>query len=381
MNGEQMLLENRPEAGTESNAGAQPSAFPAVRRFMSDEDYYAQKRVEQGAERARLLAEAEPVASAIEKRLSQGFPVSRLLVEAGIKEPVLRYILDRRPPSPDETMRGGIQGIVQEGEWRAALGALAVWLRDEAERRRVPPGHADTPTFRAVYNVLVEAMDYGLLSVVIGAPGMGKSFAAQVLAGERPLSADEPGAVLVKLNEADRTHHQCIETMLKALRHDTHGEGGYAGLCRALRLGDLLILDEAQRLAECGNGSLVDVIRDLWEDTGAGIALIGNRRHMRGRTKIVGNDRYEAFLSRADVHNLASGNSAADVDAWMQWRGLTGKQLADQLTTLATSATAGERGNLRALAKLYEAAQRRQPGEVVTPATMIEALRLRGVKS
>lgn len=373
-----MLIENQPAAGAKISPDAEMNAFPKVRRFMTDEEYYEHCRAEREAEKARFIGEAEPVAAALEKRLNQGFPVSRLLVEAGITEPALRYILDRRPPAPDRSIHGTVQGVVTECEWRKVLAALAAWLRDEAERRRTPPGRADTPTFRAVYNILAEAMDYGLLSVVIGAPGMGKSFAAQVMAEERPRSFAHPGSVLVELREADRTPHQCIETILKAVRHGTHGEGGYAGLCRALRRGDLLILDEAQRLAECGNGGMVDVIRDLWEDTGAGFVLIGNRRHMRGRTKIVGNDRYEAFLSRADVHNLASGNTPADVDAWMQWRSLSGKQLADQLTKLATNPTAGEGGNLRALAKLYETAQRRRPGKAVTPDALIEVLKLRG---
>jgi DNA transposition AAA+ family ATPase len=371
MNEDQMLRENAPGVGVEPG-----SEFKAV-RFMSDQDYHDHLRAEREAKKARLLDEAEPVASAIERRLSQGFPVERLHREAYIEETALRYILDRRPPSPDATMRCGVQGILQEGEWRAALGALAQWLKDEAERRRAPPGHADTPTFRAVYNILTDAMARARLSVVIGAPGMGKSFAAQVLAGERPRSAEQPGAVLVPLKEADRTSHQCIESMLKAIRRDTHGQGGYAGLCRVLRPGDLLILDEAQRLAGCGAGSMVDVIRDLWEETGAGIVLIGNRRYMRGRSKIVGNDRYEAFLNRADVHDLAPRNSAADVYAWMEWRGLGGKQLADGLIKLVEGTAVEGRGNLRALADLYKSVQETmQGGEAVTPAALLEGLRL-----
>ncbi|MDT9106089.1 hypothetical protein RSW49_24445, partial [Escherichia coli] len=81
-------------------------------------EYYEHCRAEREAEKARFIGEAEPVAAALEKRLNQGFPVSRLLVEAGITEPALRYILDRRPPAPDRSIHGTVQGVVTECEWR-----------------------------------------------------------------------------------------------------------------------------------------------------------------------------------------------------------------------------------------------------------------------
>ena len=129
--------------------------------------------------------------------------------------------------------------------WNEALGTLANWLKEDARQRKSAPGHAPTPTLRAIYSVLVEAMDHALLPVIIGSYGIGKSYAAEVLVEERPRTPSQPGAVLVELRSEDNTVPKCIETVLRRLRHDSRGEGGYAALCRVLRPGDLLILDEA----------------------------------------------------------------------------------------------------------------------------------------
>lgn len=373
-----MLLENPPDMGTKAVADTENAPFPKVRRFMSDQEYYDYLSAKKEAEDAQWLVEVEPLVDALERRLHQENLFARVLVETGVKEEVLRALLDRRPP-----VKHGLTNLRSGDEpaFRDALGKLAAWLRGDAQRRKATPGHAPTPTLKAVYSILVEAMDYSLLSVIVGGPGMGKSFAAQTLVEERPRSIEQPGAVRVELSEDDRTVHKCIETLLKRLRHDTHGEGGYAGLCRALRPGDLLILDEAQRLATCGNGAMVEIVRDLWRDTGAGIVLIGNPHMRRGKTKIIGNDLYAAFLSRAEVHDLAQSNSRADVEAWMVWKGLAGKTLAGKLVQLATSPARGEPGNLRELEKLYQRTARRHPGEVVTAAMLLEASGIQGAKS
>lgn len=375
-----MLLEMLPIEGLESNVGAESAPFPAVRRHITDQEYYDRKHAARNAWNSERLAEAEPIVAAVERRCHQEHLFTRILVETGMHEEALRSLLDRTPP-PEQPKCMNAGQIRSVEAWREALGKLVEWLKADAQQRKAAPGHAPTPTLKAIYSVLVEAMDHALLPVIIGACGIGKSHAAEVLVGERPRSTHQPGAVLVELREKDKTVSQCIETILKRLRHDLHGEGGYAGLCRVLRRGDLLILDEGHRLAKCGNGAMVEVVRDLWKDTGAGIAVIGNPLLRKRREGILGNDAYGAFLSRAEVHDFSRGNTRADVDAWMVWKGFSGKALADGLSRLALRPSRDNEGGLRELTKLVESAERRNPGKTITSEVLLDEIKIREVVS
>lgn len=371
-----MLLENPLPVGTRVNDDAEIAHFPKVRRFMTDQEYYDLQRAEREAENARFLGEAEPVVTALERRLHQEHLLAHVLVETGVKEEVLRGLLDRRAPS-----RNPMQGF-SESAWREALAALAEWLAEDKQRRKAATAdHAPTPTMKAIYSILTEAMDFGLLDVTVGGVGIGKSRAAEILVSERPRTHHQPGAILVEVRTADKTVHACIEYLIQRLRNDSNGRGGYSELCRLLRRGDLLILDEAQRLTTCGNGAMIEVVRDLWKETGAGIALLGNPDMKKRRSGVVGNDLYAAFMSRAHVHDFNKGTTREDVEAWMLWKGLSGKALADRLVALATNPSGGEYVGLRALQKLVEATQRRLPGEPLTAPSMLESLRLMVARS
>lgn len=376
-----MLLEMLSPSGENTNADAVHAPFPHVLRRMTDQEYYDQKVAQRDAWNSQSLAEAEPIVSAVEKRCHQEHLFMRILVETGLHEEALRSLLQRTPP-PEQPKCVNAGQFRSVDAWREALGTLANWLKEDTRQRRSAPGHAPTPTLRAIYSVLVEAMDHALLPVIIGSYGIGKSYAAEVLVEERPRTPSQPGAVLVELRSEDNTVAKCIETVLRRLRHDLHGEGGYAALCRVLRPGDLLILDEAQRLADCSGGRMVEVVRDLWKDTGAGIALIGNPVMKRGKggDGIIDNDLYGAFLNRAEVHDFTKGNSRADVEAWMLWKGLSGKVLADKLAALALKPSRGQFGGLRELEKLFALVARRNPGETVTAELLSDALKLNGVR-
>lgn len=378
-----MLLEMLPPEGENTSADALNSPSPSVRGRLIEQQYYSRTRVEREAWNAERIAEAEPIVSAVERRCHQEHLFNRILVETNIQEWELRSLLERIPPPQEHAQ------LLQAGQlrsvtaWREALGVLAEWLKEDARQRKAAPGHAPTPTLKAIYSILVEAMDHALLPVIIGSYGIGKSYAAELLVGERPRTPTQPGAVLVELRSEDNTVPKCIETIVKRLRHDSRAKGEYAELCRVLRRGDLIILDEAQRLAKCGDGRMVEVIRDLWKDTGAGIALIGNPVMKRGKggDGIIDNDLYGAFLNRAEVHDFTKGNSRADVEAWMLWKGLSGKVLADKLAAVALRPSRGHFGGLRELEKLFAQVARRNPGETVTAGTMLEALKVLGVQS
>lgn len=331
---------------------------PKVRRHMTDQEFYDWKQEQEEAEAARLRAEAEPIVSAIEKRLHQEHLFNRLLIETGIHEEVLHGLLGRRVP---EDALGQQYNCDSHHE---ALQKLTSWL-DEDRLRRKMADHAPTPTFQAIFNIIVEAKEASLLEIVVGDYGIGKSKAAEAVVGRYPRSINHPGAVLIELRKEDYSVPKCLSTLLRRLRHDSIGKGGYSEVCRMLRPGDVMILDEANYLAECGKGAMVDVLRDLWRDTGAGIVLLGNPVMRRSRDGIIGNDLYGAFLSRAGIHDFTGGNTREDVEAWMLWKGLTSKKLANCLVRLATSRVPGQYGGIRCLENIVSAVNRRHPDKPV----------------
>lgn len=80
------------------------------------------------------------------------------------------------------------------------------------------------------------------------------------------------------------------------------------------------------------------------------------------------------------MHDFTKGNSRADVEAWMLWKGLSGKVLADKLAALALKPSRGQFGGLRELEKLFALVARRNPGETVTAELLSDALKLNGVR-
>lgn len=362
-----MLIEKPYPMGTLAGDAPAREAFPTIQRFMSDEAYHEQERAAREAEKTQLVEEAEPLVCAIEKRLHQEHLLPRVLVETGIHEEVLRGLLDRRAPNPHYHQRYSINARQE------ALQRLAAWLADDKRSRKATPGHAPTPTLRAIFSIIVEAMEASLLEVVVGGYGIGKSKAAEAVVEQFPRSVSQPGAVVIELRSEDNTVAKCLGTLVKRLRHDSRPAGGYAELCRLLRPGDVLILDEANYLSDCGRGGMVNVIRDLWKDTGAGVVLLGNPIMKERRSGgIVGNDLYGAFLSRAMVHDFTRGNTREDVETWMVWKGLAGKELAEMFVKLATARSAGEYGGIRRLEMLLAMVSRRFPGQEITSELVLE---------
>lgn len=65
----------------------------------------------------------------------------------------------------------------------------------------------------------------------------------------------------------------------------------------------------------------------------------------------------------------------------MVWKGFAGKALVDKLCALALKPSRGQFGGLRELEKLFAEVMRRSAGESVTAERLLDALKLRGVRS
>lgn len=376
-----MLLQNPSLMGENQPADAAGRPFPHVLRHATDEEYYANARAEREAEDARQLAVAEPVIAAVETRLRQGFPFPRLILETGIRAEVLSQMLERQLPRH-------FTGHYNMDSRAEVLNQLVAWLdQDAMERRHAALSCATTPTHRHIYNLAMEAKKYGSLEVLVGGVGIGKSWSAEALVADCPRRHNQPGAVLIELRETDKKIGKCLDTLLAGIRggpHHATGGSAYDLICRELRPGDLVILDEANRLGNCDNGAMVDVIRDLWKDTGAAFFLMGNPI-LKGKRGVLDNELYDAFASRARIHEVPY-NTPADVDTWMVWKGLSGKRLGARFRELAAirvdakgNTQPPRPGGLRKLAHIVEDVQRRHPGAELTEDLILGYLDKRGV--
>lgn len=375
-----MLLENPLAMGQDGATEAKAKPFPKVLRHASEQEYYDQQKAEYEAEKARQLAEVEPIVAAVETRLAQGYPFARLVLMSEVDPQVLSQMLDRRLPAH---MTGR---YTAKNRQEAAL-KLSAWLADDARERQDRPGHAPTPFHNALYNFGVETMQHGLLSVRVSGVGNGKSMTGGTIVADFPRRRNQTGAVMVKIQEADRTVAKCLTTILTGLRGGPRhavGDAAYDLICKELRPGDLVIIDEANRFGKVENGAMVDVIRDLWESTGAGFLLLGNPI-LKGRHGVLDNDLYDAFASRASIQEVPY-LSPADVEAWMFWMGLKGKEITKKFTDLAArwvDASGKEHlprpGGLRKLDNIVKDVKRRNPGVEITGDLILRDLKNRGM--
>ncbi|MDY0011310.1 MAG: hypothetical protein RBS40_00280 [Rhodocyclaceae bacterium] len=375
-----MLLENPLDMGQDGATEATAQPFQKVLRHASEQEYYAQRKAAREAEEERQLAEVEPVIAAVETRLAQGYPFGRLILMSEVDQEVLSQMLSRILPS-NFTGRYTMQTRAEAAQ------KLSAWLEGDARDRRAKPGHAPTPFHNSLYNFGVETLQHSLLSVFVSGVGNGKSKAGETIVADYPRRHNHCGAVMIKIQEADRTVAKCLTTILAGLRGSPRhavGDAAYDLICKELRPGDLVIIDEANRFGKVENGAMVDVIRDLWEASGAGFLLLGNPI-LKGRHGVLENDLYDAFASRTRIQEIPY-LSPADVEAWMLWMGLTGKQLTKKFTELAArwvDASGKEHlprpGGLRKLTNIVEDVKRRNPGADLTGELVLSYITSRGV--
>lgn len=118
-----------------------------------------------------------------------------------------------------------------------------------------------------------------------------------------------------------------------------------------LKPGDLLILDECNYLSGRNgrDGRALDVIRDLYDDGRAGIVIQGNT-DLRARVWGKSED-FAALASRTTYYPMGH-TTEEDVDAWLQWAGLTGKAI--RAAAIKIAVRPGRNGGLRTLAKAID---------------------------
>lgn len=253
----------------------------------------------------------------------------------------------------------------------SAIAKLSRWLEEIAPRNTDQLWSvAPTPTTEAIFNLIASARERKSLSVIVGGYGVGKTVAAEAAVAEYTRRRDHPGVIRVEVSASCRNAGQLLEHLLFRLQiREPYKLSGQARLmaevCAELRRGDVVILDECQRLARCGNGAGVEIIRELFDSTPASFVLLGNEL-INQKGNLLDERLYGAFRSRADV---SAGRfmhlSAGDVDEYMAWRGVSGVKLRAELVRLFAAQEQRGRpvlpkriGGLRALSRVFDTVAR-----------------------
>jgi DNA transposition AAA+ family ATPase len=279
----------------------------------------------------------------VNAQLAAGLGLMRLQLETGLREDYLRSLINYQPLSGRNADRDE-----QEG-----LEVLALWLEDIPAAR--DPGHAETPTFKAITRILSMAYQNHTLIGITGAVGVGKSLAVARYAADHPRTHKQAGAVRIQFNKTDNKPAAALAALLEGL-HGGNSAGSYRNgdLYRAvgamLRPGDFLILDECQRLGEA-----LDLVASLYDDFGIGMALIGNPDFSR---VVWGKDRtFDALGSRILRYDFPH-STEADVETWLAWKlcldRLPVKERKSLIkTAIRIGARPGREGGLRTLSQIF----------------------------
>ena len=207
------------------------------------------------------------------------------------------------------------------------------------------PGWIDTPSAQRVFSALACAQDLGEITVIHGGTGVGKTAAARRY-------ADTFEAVwFAEMNSATNSLRACLERVAIACRATHCGHGGanriwtaiadrLRGICVFGGTRGLLVIDEAQHL---GHAQL-EALRGLHDETGCGLALLGNDRFGNR----IERPEFAALASRVGDRVHLPRVTAGDVDALLAARGIEGAKARERARLLAAP-PAGLRGLARAL--------------------------------
>lgn len=300
-------------------------------------------------------ARAESILTRIESRLASGLTRERLANEAGIRMESLEALLKRQQGSDRHDSFGG-RSLNQDFRV-STLTQLEIWLADEDIQTGAGTATiAPTPTCQNVQKYLGLAHAGKRLIAVTGDVGIGKSHSARAYAAAHPKTVRTPGVVYVEFTELDTKPLAALHRILKALPvrateapRQEHLLLDY--VASSFVPGDLLILDECNHLAgrKGAEGHALGFVRDLFERGRAGLAMLGNADL---RARVWGEQQGFPALASRTLHFILDHTTEADVDVWMQWKGLTGKTMRKTLTRIATRP--GQHGGLRALERLVE---------------------------
>jgi DNA transposition AAA+ family ATPase len=174
--------------------------------------------------------------------------------------------LGRAPTCISEFIGGTYKGDVEKlaREVNRKIDTLTA-----AEAAKIPTEFVRTEVARQMLGHFKVAYEQKQIAEIIGDAGVGKTMVA------RAAQAIYPGSVYVRINELTRHSRGLISALLAEMTSSPPygNDRRWKELLDRLRDTDrLLIIDEAHRLAESGRS----VLRDILDEAGVGLVLLGN---------------------------------------------------------------------------------------------------------
>jgi hypothetical protein len=363
------------------------SLAPGLVRHGTPEQYesaFERTRKAERAEAQALVDAAEPYVEALEKRLNRGFSVVRFRSESGVHGDDMKHLLSRTLPR-----EYGANSGWEPRHLTAALEKLKRWLEDAYSAQTAPVKFAETPTMVGIVDLCLAAHKRKTLTVIVGGFGIGKTCAAECAVDMQPRKFNSPGCVRIEISESDRTISQLLRGIFfRLVNREPYamGDEAMAELCKVLRPGDVVILDECQRLANVAKGRGSEAVRELFDRSAASIVLLGNEALSRSGN-LLDPKLYNALQSRARVFPTQFlYTSEDDIDEYILWRGLAGSvALRKRLVRLYARRPPGHRvgnkdpqgwvpGGLRRLARVVDTVAAENGIDTPTPEMLLDHL-------
>jgi DNA transposition AAA+ family ATPase len=238
----------------------------------------------------------------------------------------------------------------------------------ERSRAAAAPEWIDTPTSRRILTALTWAQAEGDIAVIYGSAGAGKTRSIQ------HYHRTAPAVWVATMTPSSAGVAGSLAEIAEAIGLEASGSprAMFKSLCKRLKeTNGLVIIDEAQHLGV----QALDQIRAIHDETGIGIALVGNEAvyaRMTGGNRAAYLDRlYSRIGNRVRISPATQADLQAVATAW----GLSYAPLKDLLTDIA-----GRGGAIRAVTKVLRraAAMAAAAGEPIGQAQIAAAWKALG---
>lgn len=235
----------------------------------------------------------------VEKRLSQ----ATLSKEAGISAATLNQWLAGKYQGDNEGVDAKIRLWIDADQARRAAGSAMP----------TAPSFVMTPTSQRILGALAYAQMAGDIAVTYGGAGLGKTTTC------RHYHDSSPNVWIVTMEPATSGVVTCLQEVAEGLNLDASGGARAIAkrICKRIRdTNGLLVIDEAQHLSV----QALDQLRALHDETGVGIALVGNdgvfARMAGGRNAAQLDRLYSRVGKRLSLKQASEQDIHALITAW-----------------------------------------------------------------
>ena len=251
----------------------------------------------------------------------------------------------------------------------AAIGLQAQrWLTSRLARARTksmlrtPPSFTWTPSAKVFVAVLEHAQFAPDLSVIVGAPGIGKT------AASRQYREQNSNVWMLTCEPSGGSPRLMLENLAEAVGVAAAGASGHRVskeiVRRITRSGGLILVDEAQHLSS----QSLDQLRTIHDLSEIGVALVGNPQVFGRLEGGAHREHFAQLYSRVGMRVSRPAAQRGDIDALLDAWGLEDKRVRASCHVIARRG-----GMLRTMTKVLQQAFQRAQGDALTEDHVLDA--------